>query len=475
MINVRHVTFVAGSALLLGIFCLPACSVTSDVGPEASCSNALRDEGEQGTDCGGTCAVKCTGAGCTANEECVSTKCENAACTAPAGKPCGVGTAVATCDDAQPCELDKDCKSGFCSGGKCATPSAESHADGVTNGGETDVDCGGSVKATKPCVDGQKCFESLDCVGTCNAGICGPIGPADGKKNQAETDIDCGGGTAPKCADGKTCAGNDDCATGFCPPGTLVCTAPSYVDGVQNGNETDLDCGGTGAGVKKCAETKKCLVDADCFGACNYKKLCVDQPSCKGVAGSVTSASGADTCGYGEAGIDAPTHLGPGGVVQPGHESCCRSLKVTGYTDPVMPAGKTEVFVDKYEITAGRMRAFMEAIGGGVDALGNAKSPDVKGYMATHRPNRWNTGWENVLPANNVGSQATYVVKGTTTDLHYPGQDEYVANQPTQTTWWIRATGPTSTAVQQPNQQGTYTVDTGLFLAFEQLSAWLTA
>ena len=463
MINVRHVSFVAVSALLVGVLCLPACSILApDDDPATpavpSCTNGTRDEGEQGPDCGGTCTAKCTGAECTANEECGSGKCDAKACTAPAGKPCGVGTAVLVCEDNQPCELDKDCKSAFCSVGVCKVPPAESHTDGIINGGETDIDCGGSVKATKPCVDGQKCFDSADCVGTCTGGICGPIGPTDGKKNQDETDIDCGGPNAPKCDDGKTCAGDGDCMTGYCPPGTLLCTAPTYTDGVQNGTETDLDCGGTGAGMKKCPETKKCLVDGDCFGACSYKKLCVDQPSCK-------NQNGADTCGYGEIGINAPTHLGPGGTILAGHESCCRNLEVVNYTDPVMPAGKTKVFVDKYEITAGRMRAFLEAIGGGVDALGNAKAPNVKAYITANPPSRWNPGWTNVLPADNTASTAGYAVKFASvgSEKLYPGQDDYVANHPTQGTWWIRGTGPTDTARQIAGQQGSYQVQTGLF------------
>ena len=460
--RVTKTTLAVGAfALVAGAFALPACTSSIDEQSGPSCTNGLKDDGEEGLDCGGVCPTKCTGAACMSNAECGSGSCTANACAAPAGKPCGVGTPVPLCSDGQACELDKDCTSGFCDGAKCATPAAESHADGKKNSGETGVDCGGSVKATAPCPDGQMCVDSADCVGTCTAGLCGPIGPMDGKKNGTETDVDCGGATAPKCVVDKTCAADTDCVDGYCPAATLKCTLPRYDDSVKNGSETDTDCGGNVAanGFKKCAQDRACLVDTDCNGACKDfagTKKCIDAPSCK-------PHFGGDTCGTNEVGTGAESHLGPASAVVAGHESCCTTLEVKTYTDPVMPAGKTKVYLDKYEITAGRMRAFLEAVGGGVDGLGNAKPPNVQAYMAANRPTRWNNGWETVLPATNAGSQATYVVGYASGDKLNPGQDQYVANHRTQTTWWIRATGPTSTATQAAGQQGTYTVETGLF------------
>ncbi|HSO37063.1 MAG TPA: hypothetical protein VLT33_31275, partial [Labilithrix sp.] len=265
----------------------------------------------------------------------------------------------------------------------------------------------------------------------CNAGVCGPIGPTDGKKNGDETDVDCGGPTAPKCANGKACAVKTDCADDYCPEDTKKCTAPTYDDGVLNGTETDLDCGGTGAGMKKCAETKACLVDNDCNGACNYKKACVDAPSCKGQFGG-------DTCGTGE----SPD-------VGKNHQSCCRTLPVPGYADPNQ-AGKT-VYLDKYEITAGRMRAFLEALGGGVDAAGNAKDANVKAWIAAHRPARWNVGWDNVLPTANKNSIASYtIINSGVVDPLYPGPSQYNSTQKLGD--WM-------------NNPGNYSVDVGIFRA----------
>jgi hypothetical protein len=64
---------------------------------------------------------------------------------------------------------------------------------------------------------------------------------ADGVRNGSEADVDCGGSCFP-CADGRLCNGIDDCASRNCV--ASVCQAPSCYDGVLNGFETGVDCGG---------------------------------------------------------------------------------------------------------------------------------------------------------------------------------------------------------------------------------------
>lgn len=44
----------------------------------------------------------------------------------------------------------------------------------------------------------------------------------DGVQNGAETDVDCGGGTCAGCASGMSCGDGEDCASGFCTGGTCV-------------------------------------------------------------------------------------------------------------------------------------------------------------------------------------------------------------------------------------------------------------
>jgi len=155
-------------------------------------------------------------------------------------------------------------------------------------------------------------------------------------------------------------------------------------DGVQNGTETDVDCGGTSA--PKCLEGQSCLTDGDCGGACSYLKKCVDTPSCK-------PHLGGDTCGKGEVGQAGATH-----------ESCCRTLPVAGYADPARP-GKT-VYLDKYEITTGRVRAFLASMSA---RYGGA--PNVRAWIAANTPAVWDANWNKFLPAD-VDGETVVIERG---------------------------------------------------------------
>ncbi|HEY8515334.1 MAG TPA: hypothetical protein VIS07_07465 [Candidatus Binatia bacterium] len=180
------------------------------------------------------------------------------------------------------------CPSGVCLDGACQAPTC---TDGVANGAETDVDCGGG--SCPGCATGEQCFLSTDCAtGGCSGGVCQPTctsgaecpsgvcedgfcrvaNCADGVKNGSESGIDCGGSSpfCVRCADGQTCNTASDCASGICSGG--VCQAPSCSDGLQNGSETDVDCGGS---CPPCALTKKCTVGSDCAsGVCGQNARC---------------------------------------------------------------------------------------------------------------------------------------------------------------------------------------------------------
>ncbi|MBK6362661.1 MAG: T9SS type A sorting domain-containing protein [Saprospiraceae bacterium] len=115
--------------------------------------------------------------------------------------------------------------------------------DGVQNGQETGIDCGGpTCPPCASCTDGiQNGQETgVDCGG--------PICPAcatcsDGIQNGQETGVDCGGPTCPPCASCTDGIRNGqetgvDCGGPICP----ACATCS--DGIQNGLETGVDCGG---------------------------------------------------------------------------------------------------------------------------------------------------------------------------------------------------------------------------------------
>ncbi len=83
----------------------------------------------------------------------------------------------------------------------------------------------------------------------------------------------------------KACIGNpemppewpqwrfENCSNYYNPSGMIILTSgPSCTDGVKNGNETDVDCGGT---CDPCQNNKSCLVNKDCeSGYCNLDKAC---------------------------------------------------------------------------------------------------------------------------------------------------------------------------------------------------------
>jgi hypothetical protein len=97
--------------------------------------------------------------------------------------------------------------------------------DGVKNGSETDIDCGGSC--AKKCALTQGCMNG----GDCTSGFCGAISKVcvadqchDQTKNGVESDVDCGGGTCPTCPLGKMCGAPSDCTSTFCNTTCVSCT-----------------------------------------------------------------------------------------------------------------------------------------------------------------------------------------------------------------------------------------------------------
>ncbi len=245
--------------------------------------------------------------------------CPTAAPTAPTMAPTALEEWQCACDrrnadgtfpcgrDGDACVLAHECSSGVCEDGTCAEPTC---TDGVHNGDETGVDCGGggvcaewtferyktclfdnSAKYLSPkaaqaqclrepgcpgvlsllygqgpkyhlceaqstvvtiddfytavyaltvtgmCADGEGCAEGGDCAsGQCDTGKC--ISCSDGVQNGNETDVDCGG--ACLCAAGQQCNNGSDCKSGQCDTGKCI----SCSDGKKNGDETAVDCGG---------------------------------------------------------------------------------------------------------------------------------------------------------------------------------------------------------------------------------------
>lgn len=187
---------------------------------------------------------------------------------------CG-GSCDEACDDGEGCDVDSDCMSedcgddGVCQGDDTDSGGDPACTDGAQNGDETDVDCGNSCGAT--CEDGEGCDDGADCLsGACDADslTCTPAECDDGVENGDETDLDCGNSCGATCEDGEGCDDAADCVSSVCDEGALVCSAPACDDGVQNGDETDLDCGNSCGAT--CEDGEGCDDDADCISnVCN--------------------------------------------------------------------------------------------------------------------------------------------------------------------------------------------------------------
>jgi hypothetical protein len=191
-----------------------------------------------------------------------------------------------------------------------------------------------------------------------------------------ETDVDCGGACAP-CVAGKHCREVTDCASLVCAGATAgtgtspavpgVCQVATCTDGVKNEGESDIDCGGTLC--PPCAVGKACTHYTDCAsGGCDYTGRCA-------LAASCTQHHGGDTCGAGE-----DTDLGAAPTPGTGEESCCTSI----------PIPNTTLTVDKYLITAGRIRAWVNRWNGNLRAFTET--------IPASNPH-WNASWNQYIPS----------------------------------------------------------------------------
>jgi len=227
---------------------------------------------DDGLDCtdddcdGGACANDIQAGKCVVDQVCYDDQ------ESPIANPCVFCDADAAevwtpVSDGQPCETVNTCVAGACVSAACD--------DGFFNGDETDLDCGGSCD---PCDAGSACGQVSDCeTAVCTGDVCQVATCTDLIANGDETDVDCGGSCSNDpdglCPDGGGCAQAQDCESGVCG-GTFACAVPTCTDGVKNGAETDVDCGGS---CPVCLSGDACTQDSDCLtGACDdAEKTCL--------------------------------------------------------------------------------------------------------------------------------------------------------------------------------------------------------
>jgi hypothetical protein len=182
-----------------------------------------------------------------------------------------------------------DCKTAVCDGSG-GTTTVNDDLDKLDDGNDctTDGCAAGAVKHTpvavgsgcatgggKVCTAAGKCVEcnvGADCASmVCKTNICVAAQCNDVIQNGAETDVDCGGTSCPKCAFGKKCGGDSDCVGGSCLTGHC---AASCTDLQKDGAESDVDCGG--GACPACPSGKACGGNADCQSGRCSGGLCMD-------------------------------------------------------------------------------------------------------------------------------------------------------------------------------------------------------
>ncbi|HVY47933.1 MAG TPA: hypothetical protein VHB21_18725 [Minicystis sp.] len=225
-------------------------------------------------------------ADCTPPDTCELGQCVNLICTngmldAPEETDIDCGGICAPCTNGKHCDLPSDCQSGVCNG-TCFAPTC---SDGVKNQNETDVDCGGgpTTLGCLPCPNGKHCMLGRDCQsGVCNAGTCAPPSCHDGVKNGNETDVDCGGqDNCPRCPDTKACNGASDCQSNGCDAQN---ECDHCVNMVRDGGETDVDCGGS------------CAATCDVGQMCDHDSDCASQICCDATNGQTGKQCSQDPC-----------------------------------------------------------------------------------------------------------------------------------------------------------------------------------
>jgi hypothetical protein len=251
------------------------CDPEAGVCMSLSCGNGQMDGSETDVDCGGEeCAPCDNGSTCEQSSDCTSGSCDSEAgvCLSPrctdgilnddeVDVDCG-GRSCLPCQDGQHCMSAADCEHGYCNElvEQCMPATCQ---DKVLSGNETDVDCGGAF--CLPCQDGYDCAKHTDCVnGICNesVGKCMPMSCSNNLLDANETDVDCGGNLCHACKQGQRCAKSSDCSSSMCDHELGICLSSSCGDGIKNGEETDVDCGGTLCG--QCDVGLACAADNDC-------------------------------------------------------------------------------------------------------------------------------------------------------------------------------------------------------------------
>lgn len=306
-------------------------SASTDVCVKSHCTNHVLDvgAGETGVDCGGADCGTCSSCtGTNGGAEFCSSVC-----------PCSSGQGD--------CDNDQQCQSGL----TCAT------GKGNQWGFTTQIDICLPAHCSNGVQEAGQGETGVDCGGTC--GTC-PSCPANNTNNSC--------GPICRCAAGwGDCDGDAQCQTGLvCAVGVGaqwglnaafdVCVLPHCNNGQQDAaqGETGVDCGGADCAACPAAATPStsCTTAVNACGPLGTENCC-----------AVASVPGA---------------------------TFSRSYDAVGFTDSSNTATVSTYFLDKFEVSVGRFRKFVEAY----DAWHGASNPaSGAGAHPTISGSGWNSAW----------------------------------------------------------------------------------
>jgi formylglycine-generating enzyme required for sulfatase activity len=349
---------------------------------------------------------------CSSKQTCLAGACEDQECS-PNASFCS-GNSLRKCADnglssaeVTPCSSSQYCDatSATCKAGVCAPnqPACDGTRATLCSANGDGYVAGGTV---------CKANETCD-TGVCKAQVCTPSqGFCQGQDVKTCSANGLSSSIAKTCAN-QTCvatAGAADCK-GVCAPGQQDCS--------NNGLRT-CDASGQYGAASKCTN-KACVASgasASCAGNCEP-----GQTQCSGnglqTCGSNGTWSAAATCAAATpicAGNSCQAPLSCSGLAAncgTANESCCTSPLVTGGSfkrdnDANYPATVSTFRLDKYEVTVGRFRKFVNAVvGGWTPAAGAGKHTHLNGgaglknsAAAGYEPG-WDTQWSvDQLPTN---------------------------------------------------------------------------
>jgi formylglycine-generating enzyme required for sulfatase activity len=396
--STNHVTPACHSGVCAGT-CSPGYTDCNGDKRSDGCETAISTDVANCGGCGVTCSANhvpspactggtCTGACATGYADCNGDKrsdgCETAISTDIAN--CGGCGLACSANHVTP-----DCANGVCDGA-CAAGYVDCNGNEQIDGCEVNVandpsNCGQCGAACSTNHVAASCAAGA-CNGACAAGYADC--DSDKRTNGCETATlsdpsNCGGCGAACSANHVTVACSAGTCSGACAYGYADCNGDKRTDGCETATNTDVaNCGGCGVA---CSANHMNAVSCDngvCDGACapGYSDCNGDKQGdgCE-TPGPCTPPK---SC---LAGGDGLSNCGPNA-----DEDCCTSITVPGgtfyrsydgttpFTSKAYPATISKFRLDKYEVTVGRFRQFVQAlIAGWTPTVGSGKHSHLNG------------------------------------------------------------------------------------------------